>query len=293
LYNALYGSMDLAGKTFYYDNPLDANVQRSAWHNCPCCVGNIARTMLMLPTWAYSKSADAVYVNLFIGSRVDIGTVAGTDVELVQATNYPWDGTVTITVNPREAKSFAVRIRVPTRDVSTLYRAVPGGDGIGRVTVNGSAVSPASAKGYAEVTRQWKKGDTIVFTLPMPVQRVHASERIVSGDSRPSPTKDKVALRVGPLVYNIEQLDQDINGVLEPSAPLATEWRAGLLNGVNVITGRFADGSPLLAIPNFARFNRYPPAQPRPVTPPPPPGTPPAPRPAPPPAVSIVWIREK
>ena len=56
LYNALYGSMDLAGKNFYYDNPLDANAQRTPWHNCPCCVGNIARTMLMLPTWTYSKS---------------------------------------------------------------------------------------------------------------------------------------------------------------------------------------------------------------------------------------------
>ena len=54
----------------------------------------------------------------------------------------------------------------------------------------------------------------------MPVQRVYGSDRIVAGNDRPSPTKDKVALRVGPLVYNIEQVDQDINGVLAPSAPL-------------------------------------------------------------------------
>jgi hypothetical protein len=93
-------------------------------------------------------------------------------------------------------------------------------------------------------------------------------------------------------VYNIEQLDQDLNGVLPPSTPLRAEWRADLLRGVKVITGRFADGSPLLAIPNFARFNRYPPATPRPAAPAPPPGTPPAPRPAPPPPLSIVWIRE-
>ena len=36
-------------------NPLDANAQRTPWHVCPCCVGNIARTLLMLPTWMYSK----------------------------------------------------------------------------------------------------------------------------------------------------------------------------------------------------------------------------------------------
>ncbi len=290
LYNALYGSMDLAGTAFYYDNPLDANVQRETWHNCPCCVGNIARTLLMLPTWAYSKSADVVYVNLFAGSRVDVGSVAGTDVELVQATDYPWDGRVTITVNPRAPRRFAVRVRSPRRDVSSLYRAVPDGDGITRLTVNGVAVTARPVNGYVEIAREWKAGDTIALSLPMPVQRVYGSDRIVSGDDRPSPVAGRVALRVGPLVYNIEQLDQDLTGVLPPSAPLRAEWRKDLLGGVNVITGRFADGSPLAAIPNFARFNRYPPAPPRPA--PPPPGTPPAPRPAPPPPVSIVWIRE-
>jgi hypothetical protein len=292
LYNALYGSMDLAGTTFYYDNPLDANVQRGAWHNCPCCVGNIARTMLMLPTWAYSTSADAVYVNLFAGSRVAVGPVAGTDVEMVQATNYPWDGAVRITVNPRERRRFTVRIRSPRRDISALYRAAPDGDGIVQLTVNGVAVTAKPVKGYVEIVREWTAGDTIALTLPLPVQRVRGSDRIISGDSRPSPVGGRVALRVGPLVYNIEHLDQDLTRVLDPAAPLRVEWRADLLGGVNVITGRFADGSPLLAIPNVARFNRYPPATPRPATPPPPPGTPPAPRPAPPPPLSIVWVRE-
>jgi hypothetical protein len=125
LYNALYGAVDLKGTTFYYTNPLDANAQRNTWHSGPCCVGNMARTMLMLPTWTYSKSASAVHVNLFAGGRVNVGQVAGTDVEMVQTTNYPWDGKVTITVNPKVSKNFAVRVRVPTRDVSSLYRAEP------------------------------------------------------------------------------------------------------------------------------------------------------------------------
>ena len=94
----------------------------------------------------------------------------------------------------------------------------------------------------------------------MPIQRVYGSDRIVAGGDRPSPVKGKVALRVGPLVYNIEQVDQDINGVLTPDAPLAAEWRADLLKGVKVITGRFADGKPMVAIPNYARYNRNPPA---------------------------------
>src|SRR6266571_2861117 len=290
MYNAVYGSLDLLGKRFYYDNPLDENTARYPWHNCPCCVGNIARTMLMLPTWAYSRSADAVYVNLFAGMRVNLGEVAGTEVEIVQETNYPWDGTVKLTVNPRAPKAFAVRIRVPKRDVSTLYRATPNGDGITKMTVNGTVFKAPEARGYAEISRRWKAGDTIELTLPMPVQRVYGSDKIISGDSRPSPVKDKVALRMGPLVYNIEKVDQDITGVLPPEAPLVSEWRADLLGGVNVIKGTFANGAPMTAIPNPMRYNRHPPApQPSPG-PPPAPGTP---RPEPPPPESIVWIREK
>jgi uncharacterized protein len=312
LYNALYGSLDLAGTAFYYTNPLDANAQRTPWHNCPCCVGNIARTMLMLPTWTYSKGADGVYVNLFVGGRVNLGEVAGTDLEIAQATRYPWDGRVTLTMNPTVSKTFTLRIRAPKRDVSSLYRATPAGDGITRIAVNGAPVKASEVNGYLELSRAWKKGDTIDLVLPMPIQRVHASDRIVSGGDRPSPgqgpggtlssvegspTKDKVALRVGPLVYNIEQVDQDISGVLGPAAPLATEWRPGLLDGVNVVTGAFANGAAMTAVPNFARFNRSPPPPPpAPPTPPPAAGAAPArpaPRPAPPAPTSIVWIREK
>jgi uncharacterized protein len=293
LYNALYGAIDLPGRTFYYDNPLDANAQRTPWHSCPCCVGNMARTMLMLPTWTYSKSADGVFVNLFVGGRAGVGKVAGTELEMVQATKYPWDGKVAITVNPAAATRFVVRIRSPRRDVSSLYRAVPAADGITRIAVNGTEVKAAPVSGYIEIARTWKRGDTIELTLPMPVQRVYGSEKIVAGNNRPSPTKDKVALRIGPLVYNIEQVDQDISSVLGPSAPLAAEWRGGLLGGVNVISGRFVNGAAMLAVPNFARYNRNPPAPPpAPPAPPPAAGAPPAPRPAPPPATSVVWIRE-
>ncbi len=230
-------------------------------------------------------------MNLFAGSRIDVGEVAGTDVEVVQATDYPWDGAVTLTINPKAPARFAVRIRAPRRDVSSLYRATPAADGISRIAVNGTPVRASETNGYVEVSREWKRGDTIAFTLPMPIQRVYGSDRIISGSDRPSPVKDRVALRVGPLVYNIEQVDQDINGVLPPDAPLAAEWRPDLLGGVKVVTGRFADGTPMLAIPNYARYNRNPPAPP-----PAPPQAAPispaaAPRPVPPPPTSIVWIR--
>jgi hypothetical protein len=147
-------------------------------------------------------------------------------------------------------------------------------------------VKPAIERGYAVVTRDWKAGDKIDLVLPLKVQRVKASEKIAA-------TSGKVALRYGPLVYNIEQVDQDITKAIGSASAFTTEWKSDLLGGVMVIKGTFADGSPLTAIPNYARYNRNPPAPPFvPPAPAPPAGAPPAARPAPRPPTSIVWIAE-
>jgi hypothetical protein len=286
-YNALLGSLDLEGRNFYYDNPLDANVPRYPWHTCPCCVGNIARTLLMLPTWMYARGADSIYINLFAGSSVTVENVAGTDVQIVQATDYPWREKVTLSISPKSPKRFSLRIRVPNRGASELYVRAPETTGISAVTVNGAAVQPVMEKGYAVITRTWKAGDTVGFTLPLAAHRVRGSDRIAA-------TKGRVALQYGPLIYNVEKVDQDITQALAPAAPLTTEWKPELLGGVMVIKGTFADGSPLLAIPNYARYNRNPPVvqSAPPATTPPAPGTQPV-RPPPPPATSIVWMKEQ
>lgn len=287
IYNALFGGLDLEGKNYYYDNPLDANVARYPWHTCPCCVGNLSRTMLMLPTWTYSKDADGLYVNLFVGSAMAIEGIAGTTVEMVQTTNYPWDGAVSIAVNPARATKFTVRVRVPNRDVSSLYTNEPAVTGLTSLRVNGTPVTPVIADGYVAITRTWKKGDTIELDVPLRVQRVHAAERVAAD-------RQRVALRYGALLYNIEAIDQPITGAVAPTSPLATEWRADLLGGVLVIKGRFADGTPFMAIPNFARYNRGAPPAPEPAPVTPPPSTPGAPRPRPPrpPTTSLMWMAE-
>jgi uncharacterized protein len=277
MYNALLGSVDLEGKNFYYDNPLSSNSLRYPWHVCPCCVGNIPRTLLMMPTWTYAKDREGIYVNLFVGSSINLEDVGGVDVEMVQATNYPWDGNVSITVNPKTVKRFSVRVRIPNRDVSKLYKNSPEVSQITSLSVNGKTVKPFVNKGYAVITRTWAKGDKIDLVLPMKIQRVKASDKIEAN-------RGKVALRYGPLVYNIEQIDQDITKALSPTAPLTTEWKPDLLGGVVIIKGQFTDGSPMTAIPNFARSNRDPA--------PPPAVAVQGQRPALRPPTSLIWIAE-
>ena len=127
----------------------------------------------------------------------------------------------------------------------------------------------------------------IELELPMKVQRVRAIEAVVSDHG-------KVALRYGPLVYNIEKADvQDVAKVLPPDAPLTTEWRGDLLGGVTVIKGTFADGSPMVAIPNYARMNREPALPRRRLHPRWQASATPGARPPEPPIASVVWINER
>jgi len=288
MYNALLGGLSMDGKTYYYPNPLDARTLRTSWHSVPCCVGNIPRTLLSMPTWMYAKGPDAIHVNLFVGSTTVVEDVAGTEVEMVQKTNYPWDGTVAITVNPKSRTRFSVHVRVPNREVSALYATTPKANGLVSVKVNGVVASPRIENGYAVITRNWTSGDRIDVELPMRVQRVHAIDTVEA-------TRGKVALRYGPLVYNIEKVDVgSLDKVLAPDAPLTTEWRPDLLGGVMTIKGTFTDGTPMLAIPHYARMNREPaPLSAQvPAVAPQVPGAAPV-RPAPPPVASLVWITER
>ncbi|MGE5419877.1 MAG: beta-L-arabinofuranosidase domain-containing protein, partial [Chloroflexota bacterium] len=178
MYNALLGSMDLDGKNFYYDNELASSQSRYSWHVCPCCVGNIPRTLLMIPTWTYVKGEAGLYVNMFIGSTIKVEKVAGTNIEMVQQTDYPWNGKVALTVNPEKASEFTLFIRIPDRTTSALYKPVPEVSGLKSISVNGKALKVNIVKGYAEIRRTWKKGDKVDFELPMAVQVLTADNRI-------------------------------------------------------------------------------------------------------------------
>ncbi len=249
MYNALLGSLNLDGTDFYYTNALATAQPRYAWHSCPCCVGNIPRTLLMMPTWAYVRGDDGIYVNLFVGSTINVGKVAGVDLQLVQKTEYPWKPAVSITVNPEVPKEFTVYVRVPDRKTSDLYTESPAVAGLTAVSVNGESFTPTIGHGYAVIRRVWKKGDRIDVVLPMEIQKVTADSRI-SADS------GRVALRYGPLLYNVETADNRSIGGRIGDEPLKLVWADTLLGGMMTIHGQWADGTPLVAIPNYARMNR-------------------------------------
>jgi hypothetical protein len=103
------------------------------------------------------------------------------------------------------------------------------------IKINGQPVALDMDKGYARLSRVWKRGDVIEMNLPMPVRRVVANEQVEAD-------RNRVALERGPLVYCAEWADSPThrvrNLVLGDDAKLTAEFRPDLLNGVAVIKGK-------------------------------------------------------
>lgn len=249
LYNGLLSGIALDGRTFTYTNALDTSDSRYPWHVCPCCVGNIPRALLALPAWTYTVGDTSLHVNLFVGGRASVPRVAGTRIDVVQQTDYPRSGRVRIVLRPDRPARFALHVRDPDRVASELYSAEPPSRGLLAVRVNGERVDPEIVDGYAVLERRWSPGDTVDLELDMPVQRVRAIDRVDG-------LRGRVALKRGPLVFNVEAADQPLDGELAADAPLEAVFDPDLLGGVMTIRGTWSDGTPLLAIPNYARNNR-------------------------------------
>jgi DUF1680 family protein len=239
LYNGVLSGISLSGNRFFYTNPLTSygSHERVAWFGCACCPPNVARILASVPGYFYAASDDKVYVNLFAQGTGKL-KAGGTDLEIVQTTEYPWKGDVRIEVKPGKAVDFTLCVRIPgwamNRPVpSDLYTYTEAAEGAPALKLNGEAVELKVDKGYALVSRTWKAGDVVELSLPMPVRRVAANEAVEEDRGR-------VAVERGPLVYCAEGPDNDgrvSNLVLSDGSALVAETRPDLLNGVVVIKG--------------------------------------------------------
>lgn len=261
LYNNVLGAMELTGENFFYQNPLASSASRYPWHGCPCCVGNIPRSLFAIKDLMYATGEDGttLYVNHFVDSDVAIEKMAGTAMRIRQETRYPWRGDVEIILRPERQVEFALKLRIPDRTESKLYTAEPDLSGKFEVRVNGRAADAEIEDSYATIKRKWREGDIVKLSLPMEVQRVRCDERVIANRGR-------VAVIRGPLAYNFEEVDNEADvreAVPAPDAPLKAVWKPDMLEGIVAVEtqGRIntGDGSrkvELTAVPNFVRLNR-------------------------------------
>ncbi|MCK7489562.1 MAG: glycoside hydrolase family 127 protein [Anaerotruncus sp.] len=100
LYNGLLSGVSLSGDRFFYQNPLESagGYARSPWFEVACCPANMTRFLPSLPGYVYATKGDVLFVNLFIAGTGSF-SVGGRAVTIAQATEYPWDGLIGLTVS--------------------------------------------------------------------------------------------------------------------------------------------------------------------------------------------------
>jgi len=243
LYNGLLSGISQDGVHFFYPNPLASMGQhrRSAWFSCACCISNVTRFMPSIPGYVYAKNNNDLYVNLFMSNSADI-SLPSTKVNIVQETGYPWQGNVTIAVNPARASAFTVHVRIPgwarqEAIPSDLYKFDDATATPLKISVNGKNVEYKIEKGYAVFNRKWQKGDKIEMYLPMDIEKVLAHEKVADN-------KGRFALQKGPIVYCLEAPDNAGNTVqnivVDKNAKVDGGYYEAVLGGVMLLS---ADGN--------------------------------------------------
>ncbi len=267
MYNSALSGISLDGRRFFYANKLNIGTEnRRNKHTGVretylfCCPSKLPVFVAGIGRWIYAKDSTGVYVNQYVGSRLDT-QVAGRRVSLTQTSEYLYGGTSRITV--RTDGRFALHLRVPQwlkeRPVAcSPYRF---GDCLPApawtLTLNGRPIEVSEdAEGYLTVDRVWRAGDTLELRFDVAVRRVYTSDSVKANRGR-------VALMRGPLLYCLEGVDNngcDVRKVVLPrdAAVVAAPGevlseKTVVLKGPCLLDGRSAG---FVAIPYFLWENR-------------------------------------
>ena len=239
LYNAILSGMALDGTNFFYTNPLRVtdplpvalrwSRQRVPFVSSFCCPPNLVRTIAESADYAYAKSADQIWVNLYGASRLVTKLTNGETVQLAQETEYPWSGRVRIRIIACGEKEFALRLRIPGWAAGATVR------------VNRRPAENAAQENYFEIRRTWAPSDVVDLDLPMPVRLMEAHPLVEE-------TLNQLAVQRGPVVYCLESTDLPagvrVSDVRIPAdLQLAARYDGRLLGGIVVLEGQAEAGS--------------------------------------------------
>jgi DUF1680 family protein len=200
LYNHILASQDPGTGTFTYFMSLEpghfktfSTPDESFW----CCVGTGMENHARYNAAIFLRSADSLFVNLFIPSEV-AWRQKGLALRLVTA--YPREDTVRLEVASGGPAHATIRVRCPGWAAGPVA-----------LEVNGAPAGAGTPGTYAAVTRDWRAGDVLSFRVPMAVRTEPLPDApqkiaflygpaVLAGDLGPGPSP-------GPSPYAHDQRD--------------------------------------------------------------------------------------
>ena len=192
MYNGVLAGISMDGKSFFYENPLEIDVdfnevhpctdggrrypitQRKEVFDCSCCPPNVTRFISSIGEYMYSYTDDTLFVHQYIASETE-----NHGMKISQITDYPTSDRIKFVIENSNKKYIALRI--------------PGWCKNFEINKNYTLKN-----GYAYIESDVK--DEITLSLDMPVTFVSANKRVHSAAGR-------VAVMRGPVVYCLEGVD--------------------------------------------------------------------------------------
>ncbi len=162
-------------------------------------------------------------------------------------TEYPWQGRIRLEITETSGSSWELSLRIPEWSPRAS------------VSVNGQELDTLTMRnGYIILERAWQSGDVVDLDLAM-------EPMLVASNPRVDANRASVAIQRGPLVYCLEDCDQEVQGRLldveiDPGRPLQAPWEENLLGGVMVVQAeaRFIDRLPPFLTWRLARRGSWP-----------------------------------
>jgi len=149
---------------------------------------------------------DGISVNFFVDGSYRLLTPKGKPMEVIQQTDYPVSGNISLKVVVPKEEPLKVRIRIPLWSQRSV------------LTINGQSVENVVPGRFAEISRVWKSGDVISLAVDM-------RGRIVRMGNLP----ENIAIVRGPIVLTRDarlgtpHVDETIKPVIDKDGFLNLE----------------------------------------------------------------------
>jgi DUF1680 family protein len=249
LYNNILSSPALDGQHYFYINPLMLREarhlrlstdlppsevfipnQRPEWHDCACCPPNVMRIFSSFSHYLSTQDARGIQIHHFASADIECDLAKKQHVKLNLTTEYPWEGHIKLRIVESGNSPWTLSIRMPEWSQNPI------------LSVNGNIMKDLRReKGYLILERKWQAEDVIELELEM-------EARFIASNPRIDATRGCLAIQRGPIVYCLEDRDQETQGQLldvevDKNQPLSTRWDNDLLDGVMVVEadGQFID----------------------------------------------------
>ena len=167
-YNAYLGALNFEADTFAAYTPLMGS-RAPGHHHCRlhtnCCNANGPRGWLCVLNRAFTADGDVATLDFYMSGLAEADLPAlGKKARFRLYTLYPREERVTLPCEEEKPTSFALRLRIPSFAEGAS------------VKINGKPIDVKIVPGgYCELRREWRNGEILELTLPMPVKmhRLH------------------------------------------------------------------------------------------------------------------------